>query len=951
MPAVLTHKTIMLLARERLARMRDTLRHKLDTSATVTDLEYRLWYLADRAHTLMSENAGATPAIQYPTDANLYPTPLGQGVSRFSVMGSMGPDIPAFAALFAKGQGWVFDTVHKGNPDSHRELVVAKTTTFALELWAQVRRAVSEGRATEDQARMLAGYVLGHLCHVAADVISHPYINDLEWHQGYATRGKFSHEGGEGSIDARVARQVLLRGGTREGQDWDVWWPTVDEVPGAFYPAYVDALERVYRAQTSRPVGFGKFEAEFLEHQPPALSVDFLRDGYGFYRNAVLSMGYGWGAWRWFFFLTPVMLPLMGMVPLMVALPHAKQFLERTLDDVDERGWSELLTFPMTLALVPTAFYGIWLSALTTKGVEGLHAAGLGTTGLSAILALTFFVTLGMNPPWWVRWLILFAPWALATAVFTVKGLVDMGTGNKPRGALGLIYGMPFIFMVIAFVLFVLVLGPLRLIGPDFGVGVFVVLALLVAGLLIWRWIVAAPALRDARIPEQPEPFPADRPHFVRLFDDSTLWSLPGTGPAPLDQLHYPSGSRPLLKLWWEGTGDLYVRSEQSRLDFSFTGIGEPVRTVQAPVAPMSAREYAEFLNQVFEGPGGERNKLKAALVYATDGERDYPLPPGATFQEDRPRQRISVPLPTDVWHKLGTSAASTTYVLRHSDKPYQSVRFGLKGPVDAPAPEDDGATGPGEVTTNGTVVTGFVTGFDFFFDEGDQIEVEGQVRTVTRVVSETELRVDNAFNPAITSRKPYARVGPRLERGDGYMYVTDARVPPGVVGGGTIMDLAADLGALLCLGMTPHLLSDADRRVPELQGKQAAGTGAAVDPGVSKVYQVFRNWSLDRRRMNEWRMLVAGGARSEKGGNPAAYDPALPQPKDPDWVQPRAPAGEPVLNAQGWVPVLRQWLERAGRNTSMVDPGVSAPGNPSAQNLSQALAYLLDLPEPVLLK
>jgi hypothetical protein len=138
---------------------------------------------------------------------------------------------------------------------------------------------------------------------------------------------------------------------------------------------------------------------------------------------------------------------------------------------------------------------------------------------------------------------------------------------------------------------------------------------------------------------------------------------------------------------------------------------------------------------------------------------------------------------------------------------------------------------------------------------------------------------------------------------------------------------------------------------VPELQGRQAAGTGTAVDPGVSKVYQVFRNWSLDRRRLNEWRMLVAGGARSEKGGDAALYDSALPQPRDPAWVPPRAPAGEPVSNAQGWIPLLREWLDRASRNVNMADPAGSAPGNPSHQDLSRALAYLLDLPDPVALQ
>src|SRR5262249_49565425 len=101
MPAVLTHKTIMLLARERIKTVQDVLARKIATGAQVTDLEHRMLFLASKAFEMMSDNNVAPPdaelpAIAFPGTALRvrlsYATPLGQGVSRFAVMGSMGPD-------------------------------------------------------------------------------------------------------------------------------------------------------------------------------------------------------------------------------------------------------------------------------------------------------------------------------------------------------------------------------------------------------------------------------------------------------------------------------------------------------------------------------------------------------------------------------------------------------------------------------------------------------------------------------------------------------------------------------------------------------------------------------------------------------------------------------------------------------------------------------------------
>jgi hypothetical protein len=367
MPAVLTHKTIMLLARERLADIRDVLTCKtVAAGATVSDLEHRMLYLATKAYDLMSDHEAGPPDIDFPI-GTVYPTPLGKGVSRFAVMGSMGPDITGFSALLAPGNSWVFDTVHKGNPDQNREPVVARTTDFALEFWRQVSTAIDSraGAANADkqkaQAQMRA-YVMGHLCHIVGDVISHPFINDIEWHLGVGSHDKFSHAAGEGSLDAKVARQLLLRPGTREGQAWAVWWPILDTVPAEFFTAYDAALEQIYTARTRQPTGFGAFEAEFAKLSPPTLNSSFVRDGYRVYRNAILPMGYGWGYWHWWAFLMPIALPLMALLPLSLALPKGSDFLHQRLSQVQgDRPFSEVLTLPLALGSIIPVFYGIWI--------------------------------------------------------------------------------------------------------------------------------------------------------------------------------------------------------------------------------------------------------------------------------------------------------------------------------------------------------------------------------------------------------------------------------------------------------------------------------------------------------------------------------------------------------------------------------------------------------------
>src|SRR5258708_2759828 len=103
MPAVLTHKAIMLLARKRLQEIKEALAvKKLAGAVPRTAIEDTVQALATKALDYM----GTAPPPSTPFPGAPYAQPLGSGVSKFAVMGAMGPDISGFASALAPAQGW-----------------------------------------------------------------------------------------------------------------------------------------------------------------------------------------------------------------------------------------------------------------------------------------------------------------------------------------------------------------------------------------------------------------------------------------------------------------------------------------------------------------------------------------------------------------------------------------------------------------------------------------------------------------------------------------------------------------------------------------------------------------------------------------------------------------------------------------------------------------------------
>lgn len=893
MPAVVTHTAIMLLAKARIEDLRSVLDARIRRYATGQKpliIEKRLRDLAQQALDNFAAPPLAAPDV-------LGGAPLGSNVSKLAVMGAMGPDIPAFANVLQPGQPWVFDSVHKGTPDEDRERVIARTTDLALEIWAQAVPKIRAQLANDKQdeaLRRVRAYVQGHLCHLAGDIVSHPFINDIEWHLGTSAQSKLEHADGEASHDAASAQRIYGRGGLRDGPNWENAWPkTEGEVPEQLFAAYAEALEQVLKAKTNRPKGLAQFEHVLVQLDPPNLEDAFIRDGYEVLKGGIVRHVYGHGAPGWALLLTPVMLPVIALPFLALILPGLRFLPLAGSDDDKERQAFETVAHALYPASLSALIYQLLFMSITTRGVVARQVSSLLGIIANLVIAVLFYAESGRKA--WspgARWTALFVVPLLMNLVFLTISLIERGRktdgggypltqkgyDHKRRAAATL---LPALFSLGVWLLWFVFLIP---VGISAGIGglveliangtfnpvtpVFWVSAGLWVILSIVVWVLLSYKLRDIQFHETPDLFAARKRHAVRLFDEEALFLEAGSGAdRPLD---FPSGRRDLARLWWTGEGTMSIRSDRYGLAFRLNrgGADLPVQLVPAPVAPMTLSEYLTFLGATVQDHAGATGKLQSRALFA---DQDYDLPAGAVFSAhgDTAETEEAVALGAARFEPLNDTDNADAYVLRHAQKVWQSVRLGPLGPVPRPSLEREG-------------------------------EIGG------------------------------------IETANGYAYVHDhkAALAQNRIDSDSLMSIAGDFGALLCLGAVPHLGGKDDERI----------------------FQVFRNWCLDRRRVNEWRMIVAGRAWSEKAA-PDRYDEKMPHgargPTDPAaW---RAPIGaaaaaeaEQTALGAGWVPAFRKWLDMMRQPAQ--DPNAATsihPEDPTNRALSRAVAWLLDFPEP----
>ncbi|MEM8960465.1 MAG: hypothetical protein AAGD38_03220 [Acidobacteriota bacterium] len=815
-----------------------------------TDVDRRVEALARGALAIL----GGGPDANLPSRLILGQPDAASGLPRigqYALLGSSALHFPEMVDYFGPNQGWMLDVLRRSSPDPDLSRVVTVSTDLPFLIAA---KALPKTTDDIEQAKIRA-FAMGMLCAVAGEVIVSPLLRGLH---GRRSQGRWSrHDPADlvRVVDARLARDLL--GGVPDTDAWDALWPTAEEIPTSLLEGFVEALEELYGINHDhRPKGFGVFESRFTSG--PNLDVPRLRQAYTFYRFGLEQRQLGAGGW-WgvlnAFWWPPLIALMLGL-----AIPTSRPLFQ---DDADvtqppgEKAWfaltmiacaSSFLT-PLILAMVMWAKVpgedGPFIEALILGIIRAL-LIGLGIGGLAADWSTD------------ARWYGITPFLAVADVYAAFRAIIDSTRGLRGNA---LAFGLQ-TYPILSVLVTMGIVGLVRLTGEHrlalflslwFSLLLILLLAVGIpiaflirdngglAGMLLEGrdTLAASTALDDATVNR------ADLRALLRLFDDSTLWAPPGTMTPSLADLHFPSGPRPLIRIWWTGEGDVKVTHTGRSVTFIEGDTTHP--PVNLPMTPFTAVDLAQDLQNGLAGIQTE--------VIDPDPQR-YTLP---------------FPITLDVRSEatdLGTSR-DDAYLLRHTPRAPLSSRIGRAG--------------------------------------ASAIEREG----LTVVPDATLAELDDSA-----------------------------------------VGLGGDLATLLALGAAPTLTNTPLR--PD---------GIANAAPLDEVYQVFRRWNLDERRINEWRMLVLGDAASEKNGRPRDLDPANRQPASgTTYTSPfandnAATAAETTARQLGWIPTFRAWYRIATDPRERVtnlgpadyNPRIRRTGGHTNQvtnnELSEALRYLLELP------
>jgi hypothetical protein len=840
--------SVVLLAHERLSDLVDELQRKVgarsfgspngDAPVTVGVVERRVLALATAARDML--RGGAPVALR--------PGPvLRPSMGRFSVLGTTGFDLAGLAQGGA-GPAWRTTLLRGGNPDPDLAEVVTRSAQFAL---AVGRNGLARTAVAVERDRIRA-YTMGMLCTLAGEVVTGPLRRDLQ-----AQRTRREPAPGHPAVEIGLARAQLLGLLLGPGADtrWGSWSPAAAEVPAALLEGYRVAYLEVFGEDKNRPVGFAAFEASLLEEGE--LTEERLRAAQESIAAGAAIADWSWP--RWLLVLSPALLaPPVGLV-LARLLPGSAAFTT-TGASVTERSVYELLSVAAGVGALAPFGWSMWLwSQVPEHDASFITAAVL--FGLRLAAAVTTVATSGTELHPLVRWLLLLAP-QLGTDVYAgVAGLVALGGGRRGDAFVNLLQTLP----LATALLDLGIAAVLKAIDND-TVWWIVVVALTLL-LLLLVGIPLAFALQhsftiDTLFTDSLPVLDALRAGGVggltalaRVFDESTLWNDPTVAAPTLAVARYPSGARPLLRLWADPDAALAVAAHGDTVTIT-RGDGSTV-DVRLPAGGATAAEVVPLLDGAVPGlhaeqtgPADPAYRLPWPETFADPGD----LRP--TLAEHDAHAGDILPLP---------DSSEDAVLLRHAPRWGWATTFGVAAPTSS--------------------------------------------------------------------------------RLDGYPLVPEVALGELDDSG---MGMAGDLAALLCMAAASHLAP------APLTVAPSPGLPLPADPALRPVFQVFRQWNLDARRLNEWRMVVAGGAASEKGGAPASRDPTM-VPTPPLGYASPTPAGEPVTNALGWVGTLRAWRRMAadlttdtGAATRMpytpAPPGGAGAVPPTNRELSDAIRFLLDL-------
>ncbi|HYN82253.1 MAG TPA: protein-arginine deiminase family protein [Gemmatimonadaceae bacterium] len=297
MPAYLTHAAVVIKMAEWLEMLRAQIEVRRTRFAAIgqpmTSLDERLYYLAGQTLHFLREDPAAAADVALPVTE--IKNGIGTRLSKYALVGSLGPDLPAAGYVLAMNQDWAWHTLHNGEP--RRAKKNARTTTFILKLLEVAEKDEKDGRLTAAQRRRVVSYALGHLSHVAADVLLHPAVHHLTWDKKRGALDPLEHKLFEVAIDARLAQGFYNRDDLYDDiQSWTDYYLDKGD--------FKEDLKLLTRELN------GAFKATFGEDRPnapvcgladstkcgaPKFDSDFLMDAYSNTTNWAIDAGYDHG--------------------------------------------------------------------------------------------------------------------------------------------------------------------------------------------------------------------------------------------------------------------------------------------------------------------------------------------------------------------------------------------------------------------------------------------------------------------------------------------------------------------------------------------------------------------------------------------------------------------------------------------------------------------------------
>lgn len=680
-----------LLSHRRLNSVITDLTAKVGTAtATVHPVERRVLAMATAARTGLE--AGPKPDVD--------PTLAGHAVGSFALLGALGFELPSYTSAFLPGGTWVAETLHRGTGDPHMSKVAVSATEVPLKL-AKLGIPTTSG-ATQDAVRAFSS---GMLAGAASSIALSPQLADLlaldtnaDWSPSSSSRGARALE--------HHLRRLYLGG---PNAPVTPWLPPPAQVPKQLWEHYAKAIEETFSLPGSREHGFGAFEASFDEGY--RLNEARLGRGYALMRDDTRIEN--WGFWPWYGLVAPIFVMPSIAFAFSRLLPHSKAFVEG--GDLGERAVFEALAMSMGLGSLAPFIYSMALwskvdehtEAFVTALLMGLARLGLVTTAL----ATSGDEGQGAG----VRWGLLFPPLAGADVYATFRAAFD--PGRHPGNAK--VFGLQTVPAVSGLTTLGLA-GLARLITGDapsetakeatFWSITLVsgVLAAVAAGFPAaalahgrgWRsWF-----LRDtSHLPLLSSVAhagidPLAPTAAARVYEPAQLWAPTG-GATTADNLRYPAGARPLLKLWWDGDGELSVKYGESSLTFrkgaAETVVDLPVGAAATPTAIVAKLQAdmtglkAELIGEDTPSVPLPRPKALSDLGDAEPHEAAEALRTGFVRVPKRKGQAMVLRQAPRVEHSVTAgreAAAATAYPLVPADAIVDDLGTGIRDAADLAA-------------------------------------------------------------------------------------------------------------------------------------------------------------------------------------------------------------------------------------------------------------------------